>query len=301
MAACSCTGDTSPFGYSNCVSIAQRAVGFGFELLKDDTGLVNSIVAPVSQSDWESFLYSNDEGLRINLLKNVKTVVDERADPETEELDGISYITAEGQRYISFEVIGAPNKLKSYVDGLNCKDGGFYMVSAGNEIVGRLEDGELFPIPYEKGTLYTKIIPATRTTQQKLMVKFMVAESFDDADMGFIPADQITADLKATTPQISVGFATAPAVASATTITCALEYNLNNSSVSQPYVGAETTDFDLYNVTTSASVPVTPSEPVTDGTYVLTFAAQTTSDVLELRDRDGSPISFTTVTGLVAL
>lgn len=301
MAACSCTGDTSPFGYSNCVSIAQRAVGFGFQYLKNDAGSLNSMSGTVAQADWEAALYSNDPSVRIELLKNVKTVVDERADPEFEELDGISYVTAEGQRYISFEVIGAPNKLKTYIDGLNCKDGGFYMVSAGNELVGDLVSGDVYPIPYEKGTLYTKIIPATRTTQQKLMVKFMVAESFDDADMGFIPASDITADLKATTAQIDVTFATAPAVASSTTITCALEYTLNNSATPQPYVGAGAGDFDLYNVTTASSVAVTPTEPVTDGTYVLTFVAQTTSDVLELRDADGSPISFTTVTGLVAL
>lgn len=303
MAACSCGSPSTPFGYSSCVDIAQRAVGFGFQSIKNDAGGNNEFASiPLTQALWDAAIYSNDDSVRVELLKNVKTVTDERADPEFEELDGISYVTAEGQRYISFEVIGAPNKLKTYVDALRCGVNGFYMISAGNELVGDLDtdNSSVRPIPMEKGTLYTKIIGTTRTTQQKLMVKFMVAESFDDADMGMIPSDDVSADLKATPSQIGVSLSSV-IVASATTITLDATYKLNNVITPEPYVGAAGTDFDLYNVTTASTVTVTPTEPVTDGTYVLTFAPQTIADVLELRDADGSVISYATVTGLVAL
>ena len=300
MAVCNCNDGVLGFGLATCVGLAGRAVGFGFRKNKN-AGVYNVIngATVVSQPIWEALLYNSDADVRMNVLKNVKTVTDERADPDFEELDGVSYVVAEGQRYISFEVIGTPSKLKTIVEGLRCGEYGFTMITADNQLAGWKVANELRGIPVEKGTLYTKIIPATRTTKTKLMVKFMVAESFDDGDMGYIPADQVTADLLATNAQIQASLDSAT-VASATTITVDVDYYANDSTTPQEYVGADVNDFVLFNVTTDAAVVVVVTEP-TDGSYLLTFAAQTTSDVLELRDANGSPIAFTTETGLVAL
>lgn len=301
MAVCNCNDGVLGFGTATCVGLASRAVGFGFQKTKS-AGVYNDFSStPLTQALWEAALWSTDQDERLSVLRNVKTVVDERADPDFEELDGVSYVVAEGQRYISFEVIGAPSKLKTIVEGLRCGEYSFYMITADEQLAGwnYTEDGALRGIPVEKGTLYTKIIPATRTTKTKLMVKFMVAESFDDGDMGYIPANEVTADLLGTNSQVEVNTDQA-GVASATTITLDLDYYANDSLIPQDYVGADSTDFVLYNVTTDAAVAVAVTEP-TDGSYVLTFVAQTTSDALELRDANGSPISFTTVTGLIAL
>ena len=299
MAVCNCNDGVLGFGTATCVGLASRAVGFGFRKNKS-YGSYNAIdgSSDTTQAAWETFLFTSDADVRMNVLRNVKTVVDERADPDFEELDGVSYVVAEGQRYISFEVIGTPSKLKTIVEGLRCGEYGFTMITADNQLAGWKVAEDLRGIPVEKGTLYTKIIPATRTTKTKLMVKFMVAESFDDGDMGYIPADMISADLLGTNPQVEA--IVEAGIATATTATVTVDYYANDSTTPQDYVGADVGDFTLYNVTTDLAVTVTVTEP-TDGNYVLTFVAQTAADVLELRDKNASPITFTTVDGLIAV
>jgi len=297
---CNCNDGVDGFGIASCVELMKRAVGFGFQKTKSYNAY-NSVDGSVvlDQATWETLLYTSDKDVRMNVLRNVKNVTDERADPEFENLDGIDYVVAEGQRYISFEVIGTPSKLKSIVEGLNCGDYSVFTITAAEQLGGWKNGTDLRGVPIEKGTLYTKIIPATRTTKAKLMVKFMIAEAFNDGDTGLIPSDDVTADLLGTNSQIQIA-TSAVTVASATTITLDLDYYANDSTTPQAYVGAVAGDFDLYNNDTALSVAATVAEGV-DGSYTLTFAAQTTADDLELRDKSGSKIAFTTVTGLVAL
>ena len=302
---CSCDTGASGFGLIDCYGAPDRVVGLGFQQLKSGGGN-NVLTAPISQASWESALWNKDGSLRISLLSDVKAYTSERDDAVTETIDTIDYFISEGKKMVSFQLIGTPAKLKQYVDSLRCQTIGFYGVSASGQLLGKRESAdEIVPIPIQNQTIYSKIIDKTKETLAKMQVTFMIDERFDDADLVFIPSDQITADLLTTEALIE---ATATAGATTTTTTSMeiqLDFSLSGQVSAATTSGLEplqnfdvTTYFAIYNNTTLASVAVSgvTESSTTAGLYTLTFTAQTTADVLEFSAPTASPFYFTPFT-----
>lgn len=302
---CSCDTGAGGFGLIDCYGSPDRVVGLGFVQLKTG-GSDNVVTAPIAQADWEGLLWNKDGSQRVSLLSDVKAYTSERDDAVTETIDTIDYFISEGKKMVSFELIGTPAKLKSYVDSLRCQTIGFYGVSASGQLLGqRSSADEMKPIPVQNQTIYSKIIDKTKETLAKMRVTFMIDERFDDADLAFIPSSEVTADLLTTEALIE---ATATAGASTTTTTTMeiqLDFSLSGQVSGTAPNGLEpltnfdsTSYFAIYNNTTLASVAVSgvTESSTTDGLYTLTFTAQTTADVLEFSAPAASPFYFTPFT-----
>ena len=303
---CSCDTGVNGFGVVDCYGAPDRVVGLAFQSLKNG-GVNNVITAPLSQSDWEALLWNKNGEERISLLSDVKAYVSERDDAVTETIDTIDYFISEGKKMVSFQIIGSPYKLKEYVDSLRCQRSGFYGVSASGQILGRSKStgaqDEIFSIPVQQGTIYSKMIDKTKETLAKMQVTFQIDENFNDADLVFIPVDEVTADLFDTEAMIQ---ATAVTSGTSTTLATTQEIQLNFSLSGQISANGQepleaynaSLNWEAYNNTTLAAVVISSvsESSTTAGLYTLTFAAQTTADVIKFSASSIAPFNFTAFT-----
>lgn len=290
MAVCNCNDGVSGFGLPSCVGGADRPLGYGFQKLKNGASF-NALSGQITQSIWEGALWNENKNLRINTVVLAKNITDERADPNTEDVDGVGQFVSEGARIVTFELYGVPAKLKAFIEGLRCGEYGFYEITASNELAGLKVGGNLRPIPMEKGTIFVKYFRKTKSTLQKLMVSFQVSENYNDADFGYIPSDDITADLLGTDSQIEAN----PTLGTITgvSVELTLDFVVGDSTTPIPLEGMDQTSyFKLYNNTTAAVVVVAGVVEGDDGLYTISFVAQTTSDSLTISPSTLSPFTF---------
>lgn len=307
MSAISCTCDTgvNGFGFIDCFGKPSRVVGVAFQQLKSG-GAENYLNAPISQANWEGSLWNKTASLRISVLNDVKEYSSDRDDAITETIDDIDYYLKDGKKMISFTVIGAPYKLKAYVDGLRCGRNGVYFISESNQLLGRRIDNDTAAIgliPIQKGTITSKMIDATVATFSKMMVTFQLDERYDDSEFVYVPSDKITADLQDTEPMIQA-IATASVTASVTievTLLWAASGRVSDVDL-EPLENFDVSSyFSLYNNDTSSTVAISAVSEGSAGVYTLTITAQTTGDSLTLSAGALAPFDFADVTGLVAL
>ena len=303
---CVCADGTSGFGVIDCFGKIDRVVSAGFRDQKS-SGVENVITAPVSQSDWEALLYNKDATQRLSLLGDVKAYTSERDDSVTETIDTIDYFISKGKKMVSFELLGNPLKIMSYIDSLRCKNVTFIGVTASNQLLGRKKStgspDELFGIPVQTGTIDTKEIEKTKETLAKIRVTFQIDESFNDSDKVFIPSTEITADLFDTEAMIQ---ATAVTSGTSTTLATTQEIQLNFSLSGQISANGQepleaynaSLNWEAYNNTTLAAVVISSvsESSTTAGLYTLTFAAQTTADVIKFSASSVAPFNFTAFT-----
>lgn len=298
LESCTCGTGVDGFGFIDCYGKPSRVVGIGFQQLKSGS-TENYILAPLSQSVWEGWLYNKDGSLRISVLNNLTEYTSERDDAITETIDDIDYYLKDGKKMVSFTVVGAPYKLKAFVEGLRCSKNGFYGLSESNQVLGRRSATNtlhILPIPIQKGTLTSKMIDATNATFSKMMVSFQLDERYDDSEFVYYnaPAD---VDLLGTEALIQAN--ASATVDSATAITVTLAWSLSGAvgAALEPLTNFDTASFfSLYNETTAASVTISGITESPAGSYELTFVAQTTADVLTLSPSATSPFTFDALT-----
>lgn len=300
MSAISCTCDTgvNGFGFIDCFGKPSRVVGVAFQQLKSG-GVENYLQAPLSQANWEGSLWNKTASLRVSVLNDVKEYSSDRDDAITETIDDIDYYLKDGKKMISFTVIGAPYKLKAYVDGLRCGRNGVYFISESGQLLGRrrTNTAEIGLIPIQKGTITSKMIDATVSTFSKMMVTFQLDERYDDSEFVYVAGDEITADLQDTEPMIQA-VATVPAISS-TNIEVVLLWSASGQVSADGLEPLESFDvasyFSLYNNDTSSTVAISSVTEGAAGVYTLNFTAQTASDDMVLSAGALAPFDFADV------
>lgn len=219
----------------------------------------------------------------MNILNKLTEFVDERADQNVETIDQIDYIVSEGARVVTFTMVGAPDKIKRYVDGLNCDNYGFGIITENAELGGWKYSetaSNLKLIPIQKGTVKTKVMQPTLEAKARVMVSFTVDRSFNDADYGFINATNVTADVLGTNGMINT-ITTGQTMTLNTVVKVGLSYPLSAEVGARPLEGVDTIAWwRVYNNDTAAAVTISAIAEPTPGNYELTIAAQTTGDVL---------------------
>jgi len=214
-------------------------------------------------------------------LKNVKF---ERTDPDYQEFEDKSkYKLNEGSK--SFEAI-LPEVSNLYLQELEkaeCSSIGFYFVDVNGTIVGiDSQDGTglLYSMPIAKGTMDYKFIHATDTTIQQIMVRFEVASSVCDSEMGAILASEMPYDLRNLVGIMGGTLAEVSNTLTGIVLTAKMIYG--SVGVKVPITLLLSGDMVLYNTTTSAAIVITSVTEAPNGTYTLVFAAQTASDAYTL-------------------
>jgi hypothetical protein len=248
------------------------------EYFKAD-GSINGVdlSAAFGETEINALLNQSTKSLRWYLSDSISTFVTERADPNTEAIDNVNFITSQGVRTMSSDFLASSAELAKKINGNNCVDMGVYLIDEDNNINGIVNrDNFLDPIRLERNS-FGKVVFPTESTVFKVSFSSTWGKSVKDGDLRSLGFASHGTDILSKRGLIDVN-QSAAASASATTATITYK-TVDGSANGSAFTGLVVGDFAMYNTTTSSAVVVSASVENPNGTYTLTFSAQTAADL----------------------
>ncbi|CAB4152172.1 hypothetical protein UFOVP597_56, partial [uncultured Caudovirales phage] len=143
-------------------------------------------------------------------------------------------------------------------------------------LVGSKEGTKLYPIPVDNQSFDAKMMFATDTTVQKIMVGFDFYRLFDESTLWIVTSNELNGDFNAFEGLLDVVLSKSSSSATTLVLDAVLDYGtaLNPIKVQ----GLVSADFTLKNGTTGVAIPITSvvaGSGVNTNRYTLTFASQT--------------------------
>ena len=262
--ACSTDGINGNTGTSNAILQLKRPECYYLVAKFADDGTKNVInasdfVAGVLPASFITEKINHiDPSKRWYPLPELRSVTNERADPESQSFDGgqNSQITADGLRTVSALVLGVNAKYKKNLDRLSCDYGlAFFEVDECGALGGEenATKATIFePHPIGKKTFYTKLMKASGSDAQTLSVTFEYDSRADDANECIIPASALGLDLCDQNGLLNL-LATISAE-STTGFTAVLRLEYAGFPNGKAQTGLLPADFTLFNETTQLAV-----------------------------------------------
>lgn len=279
MANCNC--DTGLFNLQSGSCLINPAITRKFvfvEYFKAD-GSINGIdlSAPFGETEIDALLNQADKGLRWFLSDTASNFVTERADPNTETIDNVNYITSQGTRTMTADFLASGAELEAKIKNNNCVEMGVYLVDEDNGISGILSrDGFLDPIRLERNA-FGKVVFPTEANIFKVMFSSTWQKSVQDGNLRVLTFDDHGTDMLNKRGLIDVN-ASDVSVLTATTATIRFT-TADGGAYGSAFTGLVFGDFAMFNSTTQLAVGVTGSAENPDGTYAITFDPQTASNL----------------------
>mgnify|MGYP003402917722 FL=1 len=281
---CSCETVMGNTGLPSCYKALTLASGIFMTPTYANDGTKNVITTSVAVDD--AFITAKinnaDQSKRWFPLQKLNAVTSERAEPTFDtRSDGGQAFVKQGIRNFAFEVWEGGARFKKQLDKGRCREFSFFIINEGRIIGLDLTDEqlELAPIRIAKDSLVVNYLFATDTTVEKVGVSFQFDQRENDGNLSYVEvADD--ADLTGYRGLLDI-HSTVP-LNTLTTVTLNLFNKYGAANNKNVLSGLIDTDFALYNVTDSLAVTVVSSVESPDGTYLITFAAQTANDVLRI-------------------
>jgi hypothetical protein len=279
MAQCNC--DTGLFNLQSGACIIHPAITRKYvfvEYFKAD-GSINGVdlSAAFGEAQIDALLNQTNKALRWYLSDSISNFVTERADPNTETIDNVNFITSQGIRTMSSDFLASSAELAKKINGNNCVDMGVYLIDEDNNINGIVNrDNFLDPIRLERNS-FGKVVFPTESTIFKVMFSSTWQKSVQDGDLRSLAYADHQTDILNKRGLIDVNESNAAALTS-TTATVRFT-TADGSALGSAFTGLLVGDFAMFNSTTQLAVVVTLAVENPDGTYELTYAAQTALDL----------------------
>ena len=279
MAQCNC--DTGLFNLQSgdCIikpGITRKYVFVNY--FKAD-GSINGVdlSAAFGEAEIDALLNQADKNLRWYLTDGISNFVTDRADPNTETIDNVDFITSQGIRTMSSDFLASSTELSKKINGNNCVEMGVYLIDEDNNINGIVNrDGFLDPIRLERNS-FGKVVFPTESTIFKVSFSSTWQKSVQDGDLRSLTFAEHGTDVLSKRGLIDVN---ASDEAALTSTTANVRFTtVDGSAKGSAFTGLLVGDFAMFNSTTALAVVVTLAVENPDGTYELTFAAQTAADL----------------------
>jgi len=294
---CACGGDNTNGNTGKSVSALQlkRPSCYIFMATTANDGTKNTIL----ESDFsngvlpELFIQQKinhiDPSKRWYIVQDLRSVTNERADPERQSFDGgqNTVITAEGLRTVLATVVDANARYKKNLDRLACKYPlSFFEVDECGSLGGteNPKDSTIFePHAIAKKTFYAKLMKAQGSDSQTLQISFEYSDVEDDADEDIIPSNSLGVDLCKEDSLLNLLVSYSGIANTAFTATLNLEYGGFPSIVQS---GLLVADFKLLDTVTGLPVSLTSVTESPKGTYAFVSDAMTAGNAMQLQIAD---------------
>jgi hypothetical protein len=283
--ACKCDVGLGNTGLPNCQPIASVAKKLIIVPTYDDAGAKNGIdlSATLDQAYWDAAVNNADASQRWFPLASMENITHERADSilETAGSGKLAFIR-EGVKSFFGEMWKQSPAYLGKLKEARCTDISVFIIDNDGNIIGSCpsEDGFLYPIAVDKDSWDARTVEATDSTVQKVSLGFNWSDDEKDEDIRMVTSDEYTGNvigmkglLDVCVTEVSTG--QTELVAKVSTI-----YGSKASPVA--IKGLVAGDFDLTNVTDSATVAILTSVEAPAGTYTITYASQDLADVMTL-------------------
>lgn len=282
MLGCACNVGLSNTGRPNCVPLFSVVSSLIVVPIRDNDGNFNQIDLTAALPNWDDLINEADASKRWFPLPAFENVELPKADSQFEEANsGRMAFLRQGKRSFSGELWAEDStptfygKLSSY----RCVDFGIFVVDVNGALIGSKVGDFLRPIPVDNASWDPRFMFATDSTVQKIMLGFDFDRLFHEETMYLISADEAAQNFNDLTGLVDVNFTNTSATTSSVQFDADLVYGTALNPLK--YSGATgLTDWALE--VNGVSEPVLSVTENPDGTYVLTFAAQTGGDELKV-------------------
>jgi hypothetical protein len=269
-------------GRPNCVPIQSVTSKMIMVPLKDSTGADNFIDLSSALPTWSDLINEADASKRWFPLPVFENVDLPKADSTFDEANsGRMVFIRQGKRSFAGELWAEDSSptLLGKLQNNRCVDFGVYLIDVNGNLVGSKVGEGLYPIPVDNPSFDPKLMFATDTTVQKIMVAFDFDRLFDESTMYMITPTEAGVNFNTLEGLIDVNVTNAVKTTTTLTFDAVLDYGTALNPIK--FIGAVSADFVLNNLTTGLAVSVTAVEN-TDGNYTLTYTAPTTGNSMEL-------------------
>jgi len=294
---CACAADSvnGNTGLSNAALSFGRLDCLYLVPTKADDGTKNTILASDFVNGVLPASYINEKLNHINPskrwypVKDLRSVTNERATPETQTFDGgqNSVITAKGLRtFVGF----IPNVGAKYLKNLEriaCQFGlSVFEIDECGALAGQVSPTEstvLTPKPIASRTFNADLKKAQATDSGGIDIQYEYKSSMKDSNECIVPAGALGLDL--CDQEGLLNLLATISNESTTGFTAALRLEYGGFPTGFPQTGLLPADFTIFNETTQLAVVIltAPEVPAGSGSYDFTFAGQTAADVLTLK------------------
>lgn len=300
MESCTCGGRLGNTGIDNCVIEFKATNNFILIPTYNGSGVKNfidiSTPATLGATVLAKTQATTDALERLYPLPFAENITREKTERITETpASGNIYNVQDGLRQNHMEFFGQ-NASFSFMRELKlfgCTQLSYYSVDIAGTLEGYVDDSEptkFYPLPMMNNSFYQMYAYATDTTIQKLMLDFNQKRNFDESQIYYLTASDLgypATDLVGLIPVTIT--ASSPTT---TGVTLTVLRPTQSAVATKPFTGLVAGDFEVYDVTGSASVTVTGATEVSNGVYELTYADTTgTNDFTATATKDGFAFS----------
>lgn len=230
---------------------------------------------------WEARINDTDESKRFFPTETIRSIEDIRADPTTEDFDGIPFVVREGNRTFTGVMIDASPQYKEALDAAKCVDVGVYLVDVAGNLIGRLSaDGtKLLPLPVAKGTWYTMFVFATDSSVQRVMLNYTYDNIFNDGELRYVSAGAMGVDLRTINGLFDVN-TNVETAANATQVV--VDFTLIYGTLDDPIAarGLVASDFAATFDGGAINIVSVTEDPANFGRYTIVYDAQVAAGTL---------------------
>jgi len=198
-----------------------------------------------------------------------------KADSQFEEANsGRMVFLRQGKRSFSGELWAEDSSptLLGKLQNNRCVDFGVYIVDVNGNLVGSKSNGYLYPIPVDNPSFDPKLMFATDSTIQKIMVAFDFDRLFDESTMYMITPTEAGQNFNELEGLVDVNVLNVSTGASNIVFDAKLDFGTALNPIL--FKGATISDFQLYNNSTSTieTIGSVVENLPTQANYTLSFA-----------------------------
>lgn len=276
---CKCDSGLSNTGKPNCVTIQSVTSKMILVQLKDSTGTKNflDLTASFTEATFTALANQADATKRWFTLPQFENVELAKADSTFEEApSGRKVFIKQGKRSFAGQLWNETPQLLGKIQDNRCVDFGVYIVDVNGNLVGTKVGTKLYPIPVDNESFEAKLMFATDSATQKIMVGFDFYRLFDESTMWMVTPNDTTDlyDFNNLEGLLDVELTKVSATQTTLILNANLSYGTGAKGIAvKGLIGA---DFGLKNTATGATIVIT-SVTAVDNVYTLNFASQTAS------------------------
>lgn len=279
---CKCDSGLSNTGKPNCVTIQSVTSKLILVPLKDNTGAKNyldlSAFATFDEAYFSALVNQVDASKRWFPLPQFENVELAKADSTFEDApSGKRVFIKQGKRSFAGQLWNETPQLLGKIQDNRCVDFGVYIIDVNGNLVGSKVGDKLYPIPVDNESFEAKLMFATDSATQKIMVGFDFYRLFDESTLWLVtPSDTTdTFDFNNLEGLLDVNVATSAITTTSVTATLTLDYGTAVNAIKVK--GLVAADFVLTKLTSGGTHAISTVAETADGVYLVTYVAITGS------------------------
>ena len=272
---CKCDLGLSNTGMPNCITIQSVTSKLILGPLFANDGTKNKIAlgTPLDESSVNALLNQADASKRWFPLGTFENVTMEKAESSFEEApSGKKVFIKQGKRSFAGELWSTTPTLLGKIQDNRCVEFGVFIIDVNGNLIGSKQGTDLYPIPVDNQSFDARLMYATDTTVQKIMVAFDFDRLFDESTLWIVsPSDATNYDFNKAEGLLDVVLTKTSATQTTLVLKANLDYGTGANGIAVK--GLVQADFTL-KLANGTSIALTSVTSV-DNNYTLNFASQT--------------------------